>query len=58
VVLSWSKRKSDYERMREYCGGDSEWRRPGRVVSFFASSFLSSSLSFHTLLSRIYLTRT
>jgi hypothetical protein len=31
VVLSWSKRKPDYERVREYCGGDSEWRGPGRL---------------------------
>jgi len=31
VVLSWSKRKSDYERVREYRGGVSKWREPGRV---------------------------
>jgi hypothetical protein len=31
VVLSWSKRKSDYERVREYRGGDSKSRGPERV---------------------------
>jgi hypothetical protein len=31
VVLSWSKRKSNYERVREYRGGDSEGRGPGKL---------------------------
>jgi hypothetical protein len=38
VVLSRSKRKSNYERVREYRGGDSEWRGPGGVRAW--ASFL------------------
>jgi hypothetical protein len=44
VVLSWSKRKSNYERVREYRGGNSEWRGTGRVrgPGFFACHLFSS----------------
>jgi hypothetical protein len=52
VVLSWSRRKSDYERVREYRAGDSEWRGPGRVRD--TSFLLLFLLHVIPLLSHIY----
>ena len=61
IVLSWSKRKPDYERVRGYCGGDSEWRGPGRLRGprFFACHLFSSLPSTrYSFVSRIYHPRT
>ena len=31
MVLSWPRRRSDHERVREHRGGDSGWRRPRQL---------------------------
>ena len=50
VVLSWPRRKSDHERVREHRGGDSGWRRPRQLRNpnlfpISPSFFLPLSLS-------------